>query len=530
MEWLSRLVDWLVILFEDHRKQTRWNREGQLRDIAVRQLALDDLSFTRALFETRMQRHADQVWQALRDGAPERVRGTLSDGLYQSLVAQRDIGLPFEHVACGRLPCELFVVDRIHRGEVFDTVIARPRWYRHGGERTDSWAVSAKWFYVRRRGAAGHGARDALWESCCPSCSAPLELSDRVRCEHCDSVVNSGSFDWILCAISEGEHQYEVFNVPGLPALRAKDPGFTPEVVEDRVAHLFWLLRRDEALGRLRALRGHLADPDASFPMPLAGSDRRAFLEDARLRAALPARDGEALDRLHVRVRWVSRARDGELQRHRDRWVLSRAADALTPTERGLNSLGCQSCGAPLPAPQHCEHCGAEQRSSAEWALESIEPAGPDGAGRAMVQAFEDQPMACTIAMYRSLAWLNNANLRRSDQWLLRTSRCWRLGKHSWWRLRNRGTLDLVGSLPEERRRATFRLGLHLLVHADELQDDIDEAVRRFGTELGVADQEISRSLDDLRSVHARQQEAVAWREAQTAEAERREKSLEGLS
>jgi hypothetical protein len=69
-----------------------------------------------------------------------------------------------------------------------------------GGNNRVSRRFSEYWTFVRRSDAsapAGGGG--------CPSCGAELAVSMGGRCEHCQTIVVSGRFDWVVSAIEQDE-------------------------------------------------------------------------------------------------------------------------------------------------------------------------------------------------------------------------------------------------------------------------------------------------------------------------------------
>jgi hypothetical protein len=39
----------------------------------------------------------------------------------------------------------------------------------------------------------------------CPSCGGPVDIVDRAKCPQCESIVNSGKYDWVLAEITQDE-------------------------------------------------------------------------------------------------------------------------------------------------------------------------------------------------------------------------------------------------------------------------------------------------------------------------------------
>ena len=60
---------------------------------------------------------------------------------------------------------------------------------------------SEYWTFVRRRGVSESEKKDNQ----CPNCGAPLEINMAGVCEHCESKITNGDFDWVLSRIEQDE-------------------------------------------------------------------------------------------------------------------------------------------------------------------------------------------------------------------------------------------------------------------------------------------------------------------------------------
>jgi hypothetical protein len=61
------------------------------------------------------------------------------------------------------------------------------------------------WTFLQRPGAK---VKDGATSTQCPSCAAPLKVSQAGRCEYCQGKLTSGQFDWVLTRIEQDE-EYE---------------------------------------------------------------------------------------------------------------------------------------------------------------------------------------------------------------------------------------------------------------------------------------------------------------------------------
>lgn len=70
------------------------------------------------------------------------------------------------------------------------------------GSKTQPRSFSEYWTFIA---AIGAPVTKGPSETSCPSCGAPVKLSQAGKCEHCDALVTSGRFGWILSRIEQDE-------------------------------------------------------------------------------------------------------------------------------------------------------------------------------------------------------------------------------------------------------------------------------------------------------------------------------------
>jgi Tim44-like domain len=70
-----------------------------------------------------------------------------------------------------------------------------------GGSKRKRRRYSEYWTLIRGAGVRGEPPADAN----CPNCGAGLEVNQAGHCEHCDSHVTRGEFDWVLSKIEQDE-------------------------------------------------------------------------------------------------------------------------------------------------------------------------------------------------------------------------------------------------------------------------------------------------------------------------------------
>ncbi len=233
------------------------------------------------------------------------------------------------------------------------------------------------WSLVRKPGVQSRG-ESALAARQCPSCGAPFEGGATSSCSYCHAVVNSGAYDWVLAEITQAvEARRADEAVPGLDALRERDPALSLEVLEDRVSLVFWRWVEAQSTGQPERL-ARLAEAAAverlraDVDRLAQHQSRRVFLEcavgEVRVRGFENATDGRTL--AHVEVRWSARTGVGPLGKAPpklpvipQRWVftVARAGEATTRAENGMSTDRCPQCGGPLGDELNpkCQWCDA---------------------------------------------------------------------------------------------------------------------------------------------------------------------------
>jgi len=418
-------------LFDEARFLGRAARAFRLAQDAWCRQELEPLSafVSDGVFE----RFSLQVEEQRRDGWRQGM-----DGLHlgEPSIAHVEVGTEFESVTV-HLP---FEAD-IHRLSLADGTRLR-------GSGLPTRSFSEHWSFVRRRGTRSL-AGEGLIEGKCPNCAAPLAMNRAARCAYCQCLARSGRFDWVLAEITQSsEWRPERDRIPGLAAYLVRDPGMSPQMLEDRASVAFWrwvaagregrvdpLVRiADEALcrgtaeelartpstgrtfpadcavGSVRTL-GLLAGPEGAVPR----ATDRAVVEivwDSRRGRSDPAGDsaGDSAGRLVV---------EGPRRLARSLFVFARAAGATTDLDEAFTTASCRSCGAHDPggtAPA-CPWCNAPRRGGpSEWLLTDVLAAGSPEASllRRELDALEDPPVVLSPHSSSDLiAWC--ATLAASD-------------------------------------------------------------------------------------------------------------------
>lgn len=368
--------------------------------MGINQLKARDEEFDTQAFLTSVRRGAESLNTAWCDEKLGDVRRFLSDGVmnrFQVLLdLNRNLGVRNVMSAASILGVN---IAHVESDDLFDTIHVRlvgeardmdlpldqlPQQDAHLMRQPKNRYVEY-WSLIRRRGARTVPGHEAL-EGTCPNCGAPLEVSDSVRCEHCEVIVNSGEHGWVLAEItqeSEWKQAGAAAEIPGLELLREHDQGLSRQSIEDRASYLFW--KWIQALGTHDAsplAKVAAADFHASVSTQIENRARsggriglsRPAVGSVDLVACKPgAAEGEP-DLAFVRIRWIAAWNQGSPPTPSSEILVMARAQGAGGTV-GISYAKCAECAGPLPSTDApaCEYCGtAIVLNEREWHIETI--------------------------------------------------------------------------------------------------------------------------------------------------------------
>lgn len=268
-----------------------------------------------------------------------------------------------------------------------------------------------RWKLVRSASAKSRPPEQARVYRC-PHCGAPLDRVVGNRCGYCDTVVDTGAFDWVVESIhildrqavppvltgsseEEGTELPTVFDSelqPKLASLNARDPSMRPETINARIQLIFQTMQVAWSSLEWERARAFLSDSlfetNAYWIQAYRSQGLRNITEPASItNVELVRVDSDRwFDAITVRLHATSRdytIRDsdraivgGDANRQRaytEYWTLLRSAARRGPA---TTTPSCPNCGAsfPMSMAAHCTHCGAKVNSGAfDWVLSRIE-------------------------------------------------------------------------------------------------------------------------------------------------------------
>ncbi len=240
------------------------------------------------------------------------------------------------------------------------------------------------WSLVRRTGVQSKAAGFPVGRAC-PSCGAPLDGGETIKCRYCGTLACSGEHDWVLAEITQlVEWRPRVPRDVGIEALRRRDPGLAREVLEDRASYIFWKWVQAGRAGEVSALRKCASPPLLASPALHLQYSRGASdvaVGGADLVGCEPG-GADGFDRVYVEVLWSARFGPRASEPTPCRVVMRLARRSGTVSQVSMTALVCLACGAPLTGSDttRCDHCGVELSAGDQsWVLDAVLNAGPQG-------------------------------------------------------------------------------------------------------------------------------------------------------
>jgi hypothetical protein len=247
------------------------------------------------------------------------------------------------------------------------------------------------WSFIRKRGAAGSNF-DLFVDQSCPSCGArlPKDMGELCRCAHCQVMMNSGEFDWVLAEITQeadyGPQSRMASHVaPDLKkdivTVARKCADFSRQLAEDKASNAFMQIMAALATRNPAAVRRFVDDEvfgEISAMIPARNIIfNRIYLNESVLLEA--GREGPQ--------HWFTVGLSASLQRvellpgeelamvdpreQRRNYFLTMERDVEAVSEKGsLYQHQCASCGGAIgdTLDLACQYCGIALNSTRhEW-------------------------------------------------------------------------------------------------------------------------------------------------------------------
>ena len=248
------------------------------------------------------------------------------------------------------------------------------------------------WSFIRKRGAP---KKDIYDSSNCPNCGAPLpeNIGEVCKCTHCNAMVNSGEFDWVLSEITQKDdyHGIDVFSEK-LANLDAKVHSmvsvygdFSVQLVEDKASNAYMQIMTAKAMHDPAVMRRFVSDDLFRQLAPKVEKNQeifnRIFLNKVTLIGAQKKENKNILifaivcsiQRVLITNNRVELV-DPEIMSREEIMFLTR--DALAGAGKGsIYQHNCPACGGPVrnTLDIKCSYCGSLLNSSAnDWVVSAL--------------------------------------------------------------------------------------------------------------------------------------------------------------
>jgi predicted nucleic acid-binding Zn ribbon protein len=255
------------------------------------------------------------------------------------------------------------------------------------------------WAWIRRHGFKSDPNKPGLIEGNCPNCGAAIDMNQSAQCTHCQAILRSGEFDWVLTEITQesewerGRHQM----LAGVAEFRQKDPGISRVGIEDRASVMFWRKMLADRSGKINPLRKIATDDfcrdyaaESLAPQP---DGSRPFCGDCALGGVqlLGFAADEDDDNAIVELVWEGRLiivhpgaaldQSGQRMHVHTLFILKRKTGVSSDPGTSLSSAHCPNCGAPVTSDLSpaCTFCGTVLNDGSRgWVLSAVTSAQSD--------------------------------------------------------------------------------------------------------------------------------------------------------
>lgn len=331
------------------------------------------------------------------------IRNLISDGVYQRFVTQVEMmGLLKQTNKLDKIELLDAWIDKITPSEIYDIIhigfkanirdqfiSELSKSLYHGGE---GYFVEY-WTFIRKKDIR---TVDLFSAEACPNCGAPLEkkATDTAKCDYCNTILNSGEYDWVLSKITQAEDyslsRYAESKLKKLnnkvEIIMNKDPEFSVQKLEDKASNAYLQIMSARAFCEPVRIRRFVTDNffhkfSSSLPEKQIVYNR-LYLNSVNL-IALGNKNGNNFAALSVKSSYQRVIlHNNRIERILDSYVYSKNEIMIFLKNRdikvnkaSLYAHNCPNCAAPVLDTMdiHCQYCNEPVNSlSREWILDDI--------------------------------------------------------------------------------------------------------------------------------------------------------------
>jgi predicted lipid-binding transport protein (Tim44 family) len=331
------------------------------------------------------------------------VRKYISDGVYQRFNIQfKMMELLKQKNTINSLAIKNVYIDKIESDGLFDIIhvaiqatiddnfISESYPELNNGGREE---FVEYWSFIKKRGIE---EKNLFNSPNCPKCGAPLpkDSTDLSKCTYCNTITNSGEYDWILSEITQAE-DYVSLN-PQLnkdASLYKKVRGmlgnvtdFSVQTVEDKVSNGYLQIETAKVLKDNSIMRRFVTDEyfQKASSIILAADDfvyNRIYLNDVTLVAAKQENEKNILifavklSYQPVRISKTTKKLAVDYLSTKTEMVFMSKDIKSSENKGSLYAKCCPSCGGPIvdTLKTKCSYCNSELNSTkTEWIISDV--------------------------------------------------------------------------------------------------------------------------------------------------------------
>lgn len=358
--------------------------------------------FNEERFKEKVKSAFMKIQHAWQEQELSPVRRFISDGVYQRFNTQfKMMQLLDQKNLIDNLKVNRIAVDKVESDGLFDIlhveisasivdrfVSTKFRGLNNGGAET----FVEYWSFIRKRGAV---EKDIYSSMNCPQCGAelPADGGELARCPFCETITNSGEYDWVLSEITQADDY--AFSSPRLlksnslnsriKELVDENDDFSVQLLEDKASNGYLqiltaitlkkpeLMRRFVSDGAFNMLKGRIGNREIVY--------NRLYLNDVSLIGLTRVGDKNNLavavtssyQRIELNGERYSRL-DSVVTTGTEIILMSRDVGAGLP-KGSLYAHCCPNCGSPVgdTIDLRCQACSSELNSTAhEWIITNV--------------------------------------------------------------------------------------------------------------------------------------------------------------
>ena len=240
------------------------------------------------------------------------------------------------------------------------------------------------WSFLRTQGIT---TKDMYYSQACPQCSAPLPeaMGEFSKCEACNTLLNTGAYDWVLAEITQARDwasRSKINQAKNIVAsLYQRDERFSLQGVEDKASNAYLQILCAKALDATDGVKRFVSDEFMKSMVPDSILYNRLYLNSVTV---IGTTSYQGLDHLFIRIQSSYQRVDVDgqtvnildpfLETKTEVMVMTRDSKVTIP-KGSVYAKECPGCGGTLKSTTdvNCPYCQTVVNSTKyDWIVASI--------------------------------------------------------------------------------------------------------------------------------------------------------------